>query len=73
MERYESLFAQLKERKEGAFVPFVTLGDPGIEQSLKIINTAFQAEQGAGKGRRHAMLTGTGFGDDFGFTHPLRQ
>ena len=26
MERYESLFAQLKERKEGAFVPFVTLG-----------------------------------------------
>ena len=24
MERYESLFAQLKERKEGAFVPFVT-------------------------------------------------
>lgn len=25
MERYESLFAQLKERKEGAFVPFVTL------------------------------------------------
>ncbi|EPU3502045.1 hypothetical protein, partial [Shigella sonnei] len=22
MERYESLFAQLKERKEGAFVPF---------------------------------------------------
>ena len=19
------------------------------------------------------MLTGTGFGDDFGFTHPLRQ
>ena len=39
MERYESLFAQLKERKEGAFVPFVTLGDPGIEQSLKIIDT----------------------------------
>ena len=35
MERYESLFAQLKERKEGAFVPFVTLGDPGIEQSFK--------------------------------------
>ncbi|RIC93044.1 tryptophan synthase subunit alpha, partial [Escherichia coli] len=27
MERYESLFTQLKERKEGAFVPFVTLGD----------------------------------------------
>lgn len=25
MERYENLFAQLKDRKEGAFVPFVTL------------------------------------------------
>ena len=43
MERYESLFAQLKERKEGAFVPFVTLGDPGIEQSLKIIDTLIEA------------------------------
>lgn len=30
MERYESLFAQLKERKEGAFVPFVTLGDRAL-------------------------------------------
>ena len=29
MERYETLFAQLKNRQEGAFVPFVTLGDPG--------------------------------------------
>lgn len=35
MERYESLFAQLKERKEGAFVPFVTLGDPGIEHVIE--------------------------------------
>lgn len=43
MERYESLFTQLKERKEGAFVPFVTLGDPGIEQSLKIIDTLIEA------------------------------
>ncbi|SQB39991.1 tryptophan synthase subunit alpha [Citrobacter koseri] len=31
MERYENLFAQLKDRKEGAFVPFVTLGDPSVE------------------------------------------
>lgn len=30
MERYETLFAQLKERNEGAFVPFVTLGDPAL-------------------------------------------
>ncbi|VEB58858.1 tryptophan synthase beta chain [Salmonella enterica subsp. enterica] len=29
MERYENLFAQLNDRREGAFVPFVTLGDPG--------------------------------------------
>ncbi|MGA0525755.1 tryptophan synthase subunit alpha, partial [Escherichia coli] len=32
-----------KERKEGAFVPLVTLGDPGIEQSLKIIDTLIEA------------------------------
>lgn len=25
MERYENLFAQLNDRREGAFVPFVTL------------------------------------------------
>ncbi len=36
MERYDNAFAQLKARQEGAFVPFVTLGDPGPEQSLKI-------------------------------------
>ncbi len=34
MERYDNLFAQLKSRKEGAIVPFVTLGDPTPEQSL---------------------------------------
>ncbi|MNZ47510.1 Tryptophan synthase alpha chain [compost metagenome] len=39
MERYDNAFAELKARKEGAFVPFVTLGDPGPEQSLKIIDT----------------------------------
>ena len=43
MERYENLFAQLKDRKEGAFVPFVTLGDPSVEQSLKIIDTLIDA------------------------------
>lgn len=43
MERYETLFKQLKERKEGAFVPFVTLGDPAPEQSLKIIDTLIEA------------------------------
>lgn len=43
MERYEQLFKQLQERKEGAFVPFVTLGDPSPEQSLKIIDTLIDA------------------------------
>jgi tryptophan synthase alpha chain len=43
MERYEQLFKQLHERKEGAFVPFVTLGDPSPEQSLKIIDTLIEA------------------------------
>lgn len=43
MERYENLFAQLKDRKEGAFVPFVTLGDPSVEQSLNIIDTLIAA------------------------------
>ncbi|EKJ8217572.1 tryptophan synthase subunit alpha [Citrobacter sedlakii] len=43
MERYETLFAQLNDRKEGAFVPFVTLGDPGVEQSLSIIDALIEA------------------------------
>ncbi|WP_025820199.1 tryptophan synthase subunit alpha [Shewanella marina] len=37
--RYSALFDQLSQRNQGAFVPFVTLGDPGIEQSLQIIDT----------------------------------
>ncbi|OAT78412.1 tryptophan synthase subunit alpha [Mangrovibacter phragmitis] len=43
MERYDTLFSTLKSRNEGAFVPFVTLGDPGVEQSLKIIDTLVEA------------------------------
>lgn len=43
MERYDNLFAQLKSRKEGAFVPFVTLGDPDPELSLKIVDTLVEA------------------------------
>ena len=43
MERYDTLFATLKARKEGAFVPFVTLGDPNPGQSLKIIDTLIEA------------------------------
>ncbi|SFT70131.1 tryptophan synthase, alpha chain [Kosakonia arachidis] len=43
MERYDNLFKRLADRKEGAFVPFVTLGDPSPEQSLKIIDTLIEA------------------------------
>ncbi|ASY79396.1 MULTISPECIES: tryptophan synthase subunit alpha [Pectobacterium] len=43
MERYQQLFNRLSEKKEGAFVPFVTLGDPSPEQSLKIIDTLIAA------------------------------
>ncbi|MCW6031171.1 tryptophan synthase subunit alpha [Pantoea sp. JK] len=39
MERYNQLFQRLSAQKEGAFVPFVTLGDPSPELSLKIIDT----------------------------------
>lgn len=43
MERYNQLFQRLAEKKEGAFVPFVTLGDPSPELSLKIIDTLVAA------------------------------
>lgn len=43
MERYDNVFAELKAHKEGAFVPFVTLGDPSPEQSLKIIDALVEA------------------------------
>ncbi len=37
--RYQAAFAALKQKQQGAFVPFVTLGDPTPELSLKIIDT----------------------------------
>ena len=37
------------------------------------IDAAFQAEQGAGERRGHAVLACAGFGDDFGFAHTLRK
>ncbi|MEC5341587.1 tryptophan synthase subunit alpha [Brenneria populi] len=43
MERYQHLFKRLGDKKEGAFVPFVTLGDPSPEQSLRIIDTLVAA------------------------------
>ncbi len=39
MSRYQQCFARLAEQKRGAFVPFVTIGDPDLAQSLAIIET----------------------------------
>ncbi|OIV47008.1 tryptophan synthase subunit alpha, partial [Sodalis sp. TME1] len=43
MERYQQLFSRLAARNEGAFVPFVTLGDPNPALSLQIIDTLIDA------------------------------
>ena len=37
MSRYEEMFKELKKKKEGALITFVTVGDPNAEQSGKII------------------------------------
>jgi len=41
--RYETMFTRLREKKEGAFIPFVMLGDPDAETSLSIIDTLITA------------------------------
>ncbi|MFM2479971.1 tryptophan synthase subunit alpha [Celerinatantimonas sp. YJH-8] len=38
MSRYQQMFSRLNAAQQGAFVPFVTLGDPNPEQSLNIID-----------------------------------
>lgn len=43
MQRYQQLFSRLAANKEGAFVPFVTIGDPGLELSFDIIKTLIDA------------------------------
>ncbi|MEY4476270.1 MAG: tryptophan synthase subunit alpha [Pseudomonadota bacterium] len=43
MARYQQLFTQLAAKKEGAFVPFVQLGDPIPAISLQIIDTLIAA------------------------------
>lgn len=43
MSRYEKLFEQLTAKNEGAFVPFVSLGDPTPELSIQIIDTLVKA------------------------------
>ena len=41
--RYQQSFAQLKEKNQGAFIPFVTIGDPNLEQSFEIIKALIDA------------------------------
>jgi len=43
MDKYAKLFETLEQKNEGAFVPFVTIGDPNKEQSLAIIDALVQA------------------------------
>ncbi len=42
MDRYKAAFAQLKEKKESAFIPFWMIGDPNPEDSFKVIDTIAQ-------------------------------
>lgn len=42
-QRYANLFEKLEKANQGAFVPFVTVGDPDREQSLTIIDTLVKA------------------------------
>lgn len=42
MERYSQLFERLNSLNQGAFVPFVTLGDPDAELSLKIVDALIE-------------------------------
>ena len=41
--RYQALFNRLETENQGGFVPFVTLGDPNRELSIKIIDTLVKA------------------------------
>ncbi|TRW50070.1 tryptophan synthase subunit alpha [Aliidiomarina halalkaliphila] len=42
-QRYSQMFSSLKARQEGAFVPFVTIGDPDLATSERIIRTLIDA------------------------------
>lgn len=43
MDRYQLLFNRLAKKNEGAFVPFVIIGDPTPEQSMNIIDTLIES------------------------------
>ncbi|VFS53413.1 Tryptophan synthase alpha chain [Moellerella wisconsensis] len=58
MERYQQLFASLKAKNQGAFVPFITLGDPDAELSLDIVDALIA-------GGADALEIGIPFSDPF--------
>ncbi|MDR1376200.1 MAG: tryptophan synthase subunit alpha, partial [Synergistaceae bacterium] len=41
--RYKKMFSDLKKKGEGAFIPFVMLGDPDMETSEAIIGTLVES------------------------------
>ncbi|MFC4699019.1 tryptophan synthase subunit alpha [Glaciecola siphonariae] len=41
--RYDNMFSKLGEAKQGAFVPFVMVGDPDLETSFDIIRTLVES------------------------------
>ncbi|NOH83896.1 tryptophan synthase subunit alpha [Vibrio sp. 03-59-1] len=43
MDRYQTLFQRLAGKQQGAFVPFVTIGDPSPELSLQIMQTLVES------------------------------
>ena len=43
MDRYQTLFHRLAEKNQGAFVPFVTIGDPSPAQSLELMSTLVES------------------------------
>lgn len=43
MNRYQAMFERLDAADQGAFVPFVTLGDPNPSQSLEVIEALVAA------------------------------
>ncbi|RDV24280.1 tryptophan synthase subunit alpha [Alteromonas aestuariivivens] len=43
MDRYQTLFARLDDSNEGAFVPFVMIGDPDLETSEAIIRRLIES------------------------------
>jgi tryptophan synthase alpha chain len=39
VESYQEMFKRVKEKNEGAFIPFIVAGDPDFETSLEIVKT----------------------------------